>query len=99
MAAKGFAPLPSSVHAMHPGWADTPGVRSSLPRFHRVTRSFLRDVQQGADTIAWLAAAPWDQRGRRGFWFDRQRVSPTPLPGTSDPPQQRDGLWSWLEGR
>ena len=25
------------VHAMHPGWADTPGVQRSLPRFHRVT--------------------------------------------------------------
>ena len=22
-------------HAMHPGWADTPGVRESLPRFAR----------------------------------------------------------------
>jgi dehydrogenase/reductase SDR family member 12 len=25
------------VHAMHPGWVDTPGVASSLPRFHRLT--------------------------------------------------------------
>ena len=25
------------VHAMHPGWADTPGVVESLPRFHKLT--------------------------------------------------------------
>src|SRR5206468_1834775 len=24
-----------TVHSMHPGWVDTPGVESSLPRFHR----------------------------------------------------------------
>ena len=28
-----------SVHAMHPGWADTAGVQSSLPRFYRATLS------------------------------------------------------------
>ena len=27
------------VHAMHPGWVDTPGVASSLPRFHRLDRT------------------------------------------------------------
>jgi dehydrogenase/reductase SDR family protein 12 len=88
-----------AVHAMHPGWADTPGVRSSLPRFHRVTRPFLRDAAQGADTIAWLAAAPAHTLGSGGFWFDRQRVSPSPLPGTRVTPQGRALLEAWLEGR
>ena len=46
------------VHAMHPGWADTPGVRSSLPRFYKVTRPLLRTPAQGADTIVWLGAPP-----------------------------------------
>ena len=35
------------VHAMHPGWADTPGVRSSLPRFYTVTRPLLRTPAAG----------------------------------------------------
>ncbi len=39
------------VHAMHPGWADTPGLESSLPRFYAVTRRLLRTPQEGADTI------------------------------------------------
>jgi dehydrogenase/reductase SDR family protein 12 len=86
-------------HGMHPGWADTPGVRSSLPRFHRITRGFLRSPEQGADTIAWLAAAPHETLGPGRFWFDRQPASPTPLPGTADPPPEREGLWAWLEER
>ena len=43
-----------TVHAVHPGSADTPEVRSSLPRFYRVTRPLLRSPNQGADTILWL---------------------------------------------
>ena len=45
------------AHAMHPGWADTPGVSASLPRFYRLTRPLLRSPAQGADTIVWLGAA------------------------------------------
>lgn len=45
------------VNAMHPGWADTPGVESSLPGFHRLTKRILRSPEEGADTIIWLAAA------------------------------------------
>ena len=47
-----------SFHAMHPGWADTPGVQESLPGFRRVMHPLLRSAEQGADTMAWLAAAP-----------------------------------------
>ena len=35
------------VHAMHPGWADTPGVAGSLPAFHTITRRFLRTAGRG----------------------------------------------------
>jgi dehydrogenase/reductase SDR family protein 12 len=45
------------VNAMHPGWADTPGVESALPTFHTITRYILRTPEEGADTIIWLAAA------------------------------------------
>ena len=66
------------VHAMHPGWSDTPGVRSSLPRFYKATRPLLRTPAQGADTIVWLGAAaePGHSSGR--FWHDR-RQRPTHL--------------------
>jgi NAD(P)-dependent dehydrogenase (short-subunit alcohol dehydrogenase family) len=46
-----------AVNAMHPGWADTPGVETSLPGFYKVTRRFLRSPEEGADTIVWLAAS------------------------------------------
>lgn len=86
-------------HAMHPGWADTPGVRSSLPRFHALTRSILRDARQGADTTLWLACTPAERLGTGGFWFDRRLATTTPLPGTRDPQGERERLWRWLEAK
>ena len=53
------------VHATHPGWADTPGVVESLPRFHRLTGPLLRDAAGGADTTVWLAATDPQPPGRR----------------------------------
>jgi dehydrogenase/reductase SDR family member 12 len=44
--------------AMHPGWADTPGLSESLPGFYRLMRPVLRTPAQGADTIVWLATDP-----------------------------------------
>ena len=35
------------AHAMHPGWVDTPGIESSLPGFHSMTKSILRTPEQG----------------------------------------------------
>ncbi len=58
------------VHAMHPGWADTPGVRSSLPRFYRVTKALLRSPFAGVDTAVWLALTNPTPGGR--LWFDRR---------------------------
>ncbi|MEO1087481.1 MAG: SDR family NAD(P)-dependent oxidoreductase, partial [Acidobacteriota bacterium] len=36
-----FAGKGVQVHSMHPGWADTPAVRESLPRFYRFTKDRL----------------------------------------------------------
>jgi NAD(P)-dependent dehydrogenase (short-subunit alcohol dehydrogenase family) len=63
--------------AMHPGWADTPGVQSSLPGFRRLTRPILRTPEQGADTMLWLAATDVPS-GR--FWLDRRARSTVRLP-------------------
>jgi dehydrogenase/reductase SDR family protein 12 len=75
-----------TVHAMHPGWADTPGVQESLPRFHRLLGPVLRTPEQGADTIVWLGAAAEPARSTGGFWHDRRRRPVTLLPTTRGRP-------------
>lgn len=84
------------VHAMHPGWADTPGIRSSLPGFYRLTRSILRTAEEGADTIVWLAAAAQAARSTGGFWLDRQPHLTHVLPGTRASQAERQQLWDAL---
>jgi NAD(P)-dependent dehydrogenase (short-subunit alcohol dehydrogenase family) len=64
------------VHAMHPGWVDTEGVRRFMPTFHRLTAPILRSPAEGADTIVWLGAAPEPLRSTGLFWQDR-RPRPT----------------------
>jgi len=80
------------VHAMHPGWADTPGVRSSLPRFHELTRPLLRTPDQGADTIVWLGAAAQPGRSSGLFWHDRRERPTHRVPWTRETPQERERL-------
>jgi len=83
-----------TVHAMHPGWADTPGVQSSLPRFYRATRPLLRTPAQGADTIVWLGAAAQPGLCSGRFWHDR-RPRPVHLLGrTRETPAERVSLWA-----
>ncbi|MEO8091093.1 MAG: SDR family NAD(P)-dependent oxidoreductase [bacterium] len=82
-------------HSMHPGWADTPGVEDSLPRFHRVMSPILRDADQGADTAVWLLAAP--EAAERGFWHDRRRRPTHRVPRTCESSADRERLWSFLE--
>jgi len=84
------------VHAMHPGWADTPAVQSFLHRFHRVMRRILRTAEEGADTAVWLAVAPARKLGNGRFWFDRARRSPYLLPGTRETAADRRRLWTEL---
>jgi NAD(P)-dependent dehydrogenase (short-subunit alcohol dehydrogenase family) len=86
-----------TVNAMHPGWADTPGVRESLPGFHKLTRSVLRTPEQGADTIVWLAAST-EAAGHTGkFWLDREPHLSAIFPGTAGSRSQRIQLINELE--
>lgn len=85
------------VHAMHPGWADTPGVETSLPRFHRVTKPFLRSPAEGADTIVWLGAAEEPARSSGGFWHDRRRRPTHRVPWTRESDRDRELLWRRCE--
>jgi NAD(P)-dependent dehydrogenase (short-subunit alcohol dehydrogenase family) len=86
-----------SFHAMHPGWADTPGVKDSLPRFHRLMRPILRDARQGADTIAWLCWADEPAADPGRFWHDRE-ARPTHRGGkTRESDADRARLWAECE--
>jgi len=84
-----------SFHATHPGWADTPGVQESLPGFRRVMRPLLRSPEQGADTMAWLAAAPEPLEANGAFWLDRRPRATTVLPWTRTPDGEAERLWNW----
>ena len=85
------------VHAMHPGWADTPGIVTSLPRFHRLAGPLLRTPEEGADTIVWLGAAEEPGRSSGGFWHDRRRRPTHRVPWTKESPADRDRLWRECE--
>jgi dehydrogenase/reductase SDR family protein 12 len=91
--AEEFAGTGVVVHAMHPGWADTPGIKTSIPTFQRVMRPLLRTPAQGADTIVWLAAAeePGGITGR--FWCDRHIRATHRLARTHETAVDRDRLW------
>ena len=87
------------VNSMHPGWTDTPVVRSSLPLLHKIAKPILRTPAEGADTIVWLAASS-DVEGRTGrFFFDRQAVRTHWLPTTRETKEDRDTLWRICEER
>ena len=77
-----------SFYAMHPGWAETPALQKSLPTFYKITKTFLRSAEQGADTLLWLLAGPKQESGT--FWFDRAQRSTHYLPWTRESRAQRE---------
>lgn len=90
-----------AFHAMHPGWADTPGIEESLTRFHRVVGPLLRSPAEGADTIVWLAAAEEPGTTSGGLWLDRRQRSTHRLRRTRRPdePAEAARLFAWCESR
>jgi NAD(P)-dependent dehydrogenase (short-subunit alcohol dehydrogenase family) len=88
---------PVVVNAMHPGWADTPAVESSLPRFHRITRSILRTPAEGADTVVWLAASERGRGSTGRFFLDREQRRTHLLPFTRESEADRRALWELCE--
>jgi len=85
------------VNAMHPGWADTPSVESSLPRFHRITRNILRTPAEGADTVVWLAACSRAREWTGRFFLDRKERRTHLLPFTKESEADRRALWALCE--
>jgi NAD(P)-dependent dehydrogenase (short-subunit alcohol dehydrogenase family) len=85
------------VSSMHPGWADTPAVASSLPRFRQLTQAILRTPAEGADTVLWLAASPAARDASGRFYFDRAPRRTHLLPGTRESAADRRALWKLCE--
>ncbi|MBM68418.1 MAG: short-chain dehydrogenase [Haliea sp.] len=85
------------VNAMHPGWADTPGVESALPGFHRITRRILRSPEEGADTIVWLAVATEAAKVTGALFLDREPRTTHLLSKTEDDAQEREALQPYLD--
>jgi dehydrogenase/reductase SDR family member 12 len=82
------------VNAMHPGWADTPGLAESLPAFYGRMQPLLRTPAQGVDTIAWLAADPPTARSGGRLYLDRRPRPFDRLPATRLGRGDRRRLWS-----
>ncbi|WP_040863904.1 SDR family NAD(P)-dependent oxidoreductase [Nocardia niigatensis] len=87
-----YAPQGISVHCMHPGWVDTPGIAAALPRFRGLTGPLLRTPAQGADTAIWLAATDVPS-GR--LWHDRRARPAHYLPCTQESAADRERLWQY----
>jgi dehydrogenase/reductase SDR family member 12 len=85
--------VPVESYAMHPGWARTSGVATSLPRFERLMRPILREPAEGADTVVWLVASP-EPVGLSGrFFLDRRPRAEHVLPWTRETPAEARAVW------
>jgi NAD(P)-dependent dehydrogenase (short-subunit alcohol dehydrogenase family) len=82
------------VHAMHPGWVNTPGIAAALPGFRKFVGPLLRDADAGADTIVWLLAADPAPRGG-GFWHDRAERPANYFGAMHAKKSEVDALWEW----
>lgn len=85
--------------SMHPGWADTPAVRLSMPDFYAKMKNKLRTEAQGADTVLWLAISDAASKQPSGLFFqDRKAVSThLPLASSKSSPSDEQMLMSTLE--
>ena len=84
--------------AMHPGWADTPGLDAALSTFARVMRPILRTPAEGIDTAVWLATRPAMALTSGRLYHDR-RIRPFDrVPWTRLRPIDRRRLWDAVVG-
>jgi NAD(P)-dependent dehydrogenase (short-subunit alcohol dehydrogenase family) len=87
-----------AFHAMHPGWARTPGLEASMPGFTRLVGPLLRSPTEGADTIVHLALATRSSSAMSGgaFWHDRRPRTTDRLRRTITTDAERTALWERL---
>ncbi|MEH6611237.1 MAG: SDR family NAD(P)-dependent oxidoreductase [Halioglobus sp.] len=86
-----------AVNAMHPGWADTPGVQTALPEFRAVTRRVLRSSMEGADTIVWMAMAKEAGAAHGKLFLDREARPLHLMKKTIEKDGETDRLMEFLE--
>lgn len=90
-----------AVHALHPGWVDTPGMSEALPAFTRALGRWVRSPEEGADTLVWLAADDAGLAPNAGFWHDRRTRPLHRWFGTraTDTASRRLELWASCEAK
>jgi len=66
--------------SMHPGWADTAGVRSAMPDFYEKMKGKWRSAEQGADTMLWLAVSKAVEGDASGGFYQDRAIVPKHLP-------------------
>ncbi|XP_064639734.1 dehydrogenase/reductase SDR family member 12-like [Lineus longissimus] len=66
--------------SMHPGWADTPAVKLSMPSFYESMKGQLKTAEQGADTITWLSLSDAALALKGGEFFQDRKPVPKHLP-------------------
>jgi NAD(P)-dependent dehydrogenase (short-subunit alcohol dehydrogenase family) len=66
-----------AFHAMHPGWADTPGVAAALPGFHRITRPICSHPSREP-----TRSSGWPPRLTRGWAAAGSGTTGAPGPNT-----------------
>jgi NAD(P)-dependent dehydrogenase (short-subunit alcohol dehydrogenase family) len=84
-----------TVNSMHPGWVDTPGLRTALPGFSRIAGPLLRTPEEGADTTVWLAASPAAADVSGLFFLDRRSRAKHRLRRTRRPDEAREAARLW----
>lgn len=96
-----WAKMFKDIHfsSMHPGWADTPAVRISMPDFHARMKNRLRTAVQGADTLVWLAISNRAFQEPRGLFFQDRKPVPSHLflAQTRATPAEDEKLMKMLE--
>uniref|UniRef100_A0A671XV11 Dehydrogenase/reductase (SDR family) member 12 n=1 Tax=Sparus aurata TaxID=8175 RepID=A0A671XV11_SPAAU len=85
--------------SMHPGWADTPAVQTSMPSFHAKMQAKLRTEAMGADTAVWLAVSAAARTQPSGLFFQDRKAVAThlPLASSRSTPQEEEKLMAALE--
>lgn len=81
------------ANAMHPGWANTPGLEASLPGFTGLVGGQLRTAAEGVDTLLWLAAAPEARASSGRLFLDRRERPFDRFPFTRLSAADRVRLW------
>jgi dehydrogenase/reductase SDR family member 12 len=85
-----------AFQVMHPGWARTPGLATSLPGFSRLAAPVLRSPEVAVDTITYLCLTPRSSPELHGgaFWHDRLPRTTDRLARTRCEQSDRDELWA-----